>query len=191
MVQRKLEPSASHLEALCLGSGADTIGEFGVCRERILGSSGSAEPETLDRFGLHCCGIRRAHQFDCAVNPLDERRAIEPSQRMQDHSLGDHRSDAWLTIHAAAVPRSGQKIGGLGRSPSMDGEVAEDGVAERPARNTLDLRHEDHGAGDVTRSGQRVDSAEQSVLVFGSGRGETACRDHGVGDFRPRAVGCS
>ena len=26
-------------------------------------------------------------------NPLDERRAIEPSQRMQDHSLGDHRSD--------------------------------------------------------------------------------------------------
>ncbi|MEV3976889.1 PA14 domain-containing protein, partial [Streptomyces sp. NPDC050698] len=36
-----------------------------------------------------------------------------------------------------------------------------------------------------------VDSAEQSVFVFGSGRGETAGRDHGVGDLRPRALGCS
>ncbi len=179
----------AHGDALELRPVADASDHRGVLDQALTRPTRSGGAEAAHGEGLDGRGMVRPHEVGGAVGPVGQRAPVPADQRVQDASLADPGGGVRVGGRVAELPGAAQGALGLSCAAEQDGEVTEDGVADRGVEEVLDRRNHGLGLEHRTRADHGIDCADEEELPVGVPVGEPARLQERVGSVRPGAVG--
>ena len=188
VVLAQLQPAPAHGDPLGLGAVATLAARASYASDASTGWPDMDSPSPRMAAASIPAGESPPARAMRPVGPFDELLAAAAHERVQHVALGDQRRGIRVALEVHDVPRAAQPHLRFGRPAADDGQVGQDGVAQRCLAQTLDGGHQRGRAHAVARRDERVDRAGEPLVAQQRVGGEPAGIAEQFRRLRPRPL---